>query len=133
MADIEKLVDEIAGLSLLEASQLKEALEEKLGVTAAAPMMGGFAMPAAGAVAAGGAAEAAVDDDKTEFNVVLKDFGAKKIDVIKVVRKLTELGLKEAKDLVEGAPSTIMELVPKETAEGAKAELEGAGAAVELT
>jgi len=132
MADIEKLVDEIAGLSLLEASQLKEALEERLGVTAAAPMAGGFAMPAMMAGGDAGAA-AAVEEDKTEFNVILKDFGAKKIDVIKAVRKLTDLGLKEAKDLVEGAPSTIMEEIPKETAETAKAELEAAGATVELS
>lgn len=133
MADIEKLVEDISSLTLLEAAQLKDALEEKLGVTAAAPM----AMPAMmGGMVGGGAAaaeEAAPAEEKEEWNVVLKDFGAKKIDVIKAVRKLTELGLKDAKELVEGAPNNIMELVPKETAETAKAELEAAGATVELT
>jgi len=128
MADLEKLVEEIKGLSLLEASELVKALEEALGVSAAAPMA---AMPMmAGAVPA--AAAAAAEEEKTEFDVVLKEFGDKKIQVIKVVRKLTNLGLKEAKAVVDGAPSTVLEQVSKEAAEEAKAELEAEGAVVEL-
>jgi large subunit ribosomal protein L7/L12 len=124
MADLEKIVEEISGLTLMEASELVSMLEDKLGVSAAAPvaMMGG-AMP-------GAAAEE--EEEKTEFDVVLKDFGAKKINVIKAVRQLTTLGLKEAKDLVESAPTTMMEAVSKEAAEDAKAKLEDAGATVEL-
>lgn len=125
MADLEKLVEEISGLTLVEASELVKALEDKLGVSAsAAPMMMG-AMPAA----AGGAAEEE-EEEQTEFNVVLEDFGAKKINVIKVVRQLTNLGLKEAKDLVESAPTNVLEAVGKEAAEDAKAKLEEAGAKV---
>ncbi len=124
MADLEKIAEEISGLTLMEASELVSMLEDKLGVSAAAPvaMMGG-AMP-------GAAAEE--EEEKTEFDVVLKDFGAKKINVIKAVRQLTTLGLKEAKDLVESAPTTMMEAVSKEAAEDAKAKLEDAGATVEL-
>jgi large subunit ribosomal protein L7/L12 len=128
MADLEKLVEEIKGLSLLEASELVKALEEALGVSAAAPMA---AMPMmAGAMPGAAAAEAA--EEKTEFDVVLKEFGAKKIQVIKAVRKLTSLGLKEAKAVVDGAPSTVLEGVSKDAAEEAKSELEAEGAVVEL-
>ena len=128
MADLEKLVEEIKGLSLLEASELVKALEEALGVSAAAPMA---AMPMmAGAMPGAAAAEAI--EEKTEFDVVLKEFGAKKIQVIKAVRKLTNLGLKEAKAVVDGAPSTVLEQVSKEAAEEAKTELEAEGAVVEL-
>ncbi len=128
MADLEKLIEEIKGLSLLEASELVKALEEALGVSAAAPMA---AMPMmAGAMPGPAAAEAA--EEKTEFDVVLKEFGDKKIQVIKAVRKLTSLGLKEAKAVVDGVPSTVLEAVSKESAEEAKAELEAEGAVVEL-
>jgi large subunit ribosomal protein L7/L12 len=124
MADIESLVEEISELTLMEASELVEALEDKLGVSASAPMAMA-AMPAAGA-------EAEPEEEQTEFDVVLQDFGPKKINVIKVVRQLTTLGLKEAKDLVESAPAPVMEAVSKEAAEDAKAKLEDAGAKVEL-
>ncbi|MAS32364.1 MAG: 50S ribosomal protein L7/L12 [Anaerolineaceae bacterium] len=126
MADLEKLVDELSALTILEAAELKTKLEEKWGVTAAAaaPMM----MAAAGAPAA--AAEEA--EEQTEFNVVLADVGPKKINVIKVVRALTNLGLKEAKDMVEGAPSTVLEAVNKESADDAKTKLEAEGAKVEI-
>ncbi len=125
MSAVQEIVEKIEKLTLLEASELKKALEEKFGVTAAAPMMmAGGGMPAAGAAPA---AEA-----QTEFNVVLKNSGAQKINVIKVVRAATGLGLKEAKDLVDGAPKTVKEAVPKEEAEKLKKELEEAGAQVEL-
>lgn len=126
MADLEKLVEEISGLTLVEASELVKALEDKLGVSAsAAPVMMG-AMPAAGAAAE------EEEEEQTEFNVVLQDFGAKKINVIKVVRQLTNLGLKEAKDLVESAPTNVLEAVGKEAADDAKAKLEEAGAKVDV-
>ncbi len=125
MADLAKLAEEISKLSLLEAAELVKMLEEKLGVSAAAPVAMA-AMPVAAA-----AAEPEVEE-KTEFTVVLQDVGDKKIEVIKAVRKLTNLGLKEAKDLVEGAPATVLEGVPKEAAENARAELESAGAKVEI-
>ncbi len=124
MADLEKLAEEISQLTLLEASELVKMLEEKLGVSAAAPVAMA-AMPMAAA-----AAEPA--EEKTEFDVILKEIGDKKIEVIKTVRKLTNLGLKEAKELVESAPATIMEAVPKEMAEDAKTQLEAAGAVIEL-
>ncbi len=124
MADIESLVEEISKLTLMEASELVEALEEKLGVSASAPMAMA-AMPAAGAAAE-------PEEEQTEFDVMLQDFGPKKINVIKVVRQLTPLGLKEAKDLVESAPTAVLEAVSKEAAEDAKAKLEDAGAKVEL-
>ena len=126
MADLEKLAEEIQGLTLLEASELINILEEKLGVTAAAPM----AMAAAVPGAAGAAPEE--EEEQTEFDVVLAEIGAKKIQVIKVVRQLTSLGLKESKELVEGAPSAVLQAVSKEAAEDAKAKLEAEGAAVEL-
>ena len=126
MADIQGLVEAISGLTLLEARELKEALEEALGVEAA---VGGAMMVAApGAVA--GAAEP--EEEKTEFDVVLKEIGPKKINVIKALRALTSLGLKEAKEQVESAPVTVMEAVGKEAAEDAKKQLEEAGASVEL-
>jgi large subunit ribosomal protein L7/L12 len=126
MADLQKLAEEIQGLTLLEASQLVKILEEKLGVTAAAPMaMAAVAVPGAGAAAAPAEAE-----EKTEFDVLLNEVGAKKIQVIKVVRQLTNLGLREAKDLVDGAPSTVLTAVNKEVAEDAKSKLEAEGATV---
>ncbi len=129
MADLQKLVEELSNLTVMEAAELKKMLEEAWGVEAAAPMaMGAFPMMAAGAA---GAAEEE-QEEKTEFDVVLKEIGPKKIEVIKVVRSLTSLGLKEAKDLVESAPSTVMEEVSKDAAEDAKSKLEAAGATVEL-
>lgn len=126
MSAVAEIVEKIEKLTLLEAVELKKSLEDKFGVTAAAPMMMG-AMPMAG----GGAAAPAVEE-KTEFNIVLKEAGAQKINVIKVVRAATGLGLKEAKDLVDGAPKTVKEGMPKADAEKLKKELEDAGAKVEL-
>ncbi|MEM6281393.1 MAG: 50S ribosomal protein L7/L12 [Chloroflexota bacterium] len=133
MADVDKLVEEIASLTLLEASELKTKLEEKLGVEAAVGggMMMPMGMPMAGG-AAGGAAAAEEEDEKTEFDVILKEIGPKKINVIKAVRALTSLGLKEAKEVVEGAPSKVMEEVSKETAAEAKEKLEAEGAVVSV-
>jgi large subunit ribosomal protein L7/L12 len=125
MADLEKLVDELSDLSLLEAAELTKLLEDKWGVSAAAPVAMGMMQ-----MGAGGAVEE--EEEKTEFDVVLKDIGPKKINVIKEVRSLTGLGLKEAKDVVDGAPNTILEAVAKEAAEEAKSKLENAGAIVEL-
>jgi large subunit ribosomal protein L7/L12 len=125
MADLDKLVEEISALTLMEASALVKMLEDKLGVSAAAPVAMMGAMP-------GGAAVEEEVEEQTEFNVVLSDIGAKKINVIKVVRQLTNLGLKEAKDLVESAPANVLEGVGKEVAEDAKAKLEEAGAKVDL-
>lgn len=125
MADLEKLVEELSSLTVLEVAELKTMLEEKWGVTAAA--MPAMAMP--GMMAAAPQEE---EEEKTEFDVILKDFGPKKIEVIKAVRKLTALGLKEAKELVEGAPSPVQEAVSKEAAEEAKKVLEEAGATVEI-
>lgn len=124
MSVVQELVEKIEKLTLLEAAELKKALEEKFGVTAAAPMMMSGLMPAAGA--------APVVEEKTEFNVVLISAGAQKINVIKVVRAVTGLGLKEAKDLVDGAPKTVKEDLNKDEAEKLKKELEDAGATVEL-
>lgn len=126
MADLEKLAEEIQGLTLLEASELITILEEKLGVTAAAPMAMAAAMPGA----AGAALEE--EEEQTEFDVVLAEIGAKKIQVIKVVRQLTSLGLKESKELVDGAPSTVLQGASKEAAEDAKAKLEAEGATAQL-
>ena len=124
MADkIAEIVEKIKALTLVEASELKTALEDEFGVTAAAPVV-------MGAAPAGGAAEAA--EEKTEFDVVLASFGEKKINVIKVVRAHTGLGLKVAKELVDGAPSTVKEAVSKDEAEKVKKELEEAGATVEI-
>ena len=124
MADLSKIVDELSQLTVMEAAELSKMLEEKWGVSAAAPV----AMVAAGA---GGAAAAPVEE-QTEFAVVLTDVGANKINVIKEVRAITALGLKEAKDLVEGAPKAVKEGVSKDEANKLKAQLEGAGAKVEL-
>jgi large subunit ribosomal protein L7/L12 len=130
MADLNKLVEELSALTILEASELKTLLEEKWGVTAAAPMMMG-AMPAAGGAAAA-AAPAEEAEEQTEFNVILADVGPKKINVIKAVRQVTNLGLKEAKDLVEGAPATVLEAVSKDRAAEAKTVLEAEGAKVDV-
>ena len=124
MADLQKIVDELSSLTVLEAADLAKMLEEKWGVSAAAAVA-----VAAGPAGAGGAAPA---EEKTEFTVVLASAGDKKIEVIKEVRALTGLGLKEAKDLVEGAPKPVKEGVNKEEAEKVKAQLEKAGAKVEL-
>ena len=124
MADLQKIVDTLSGLTVLEAAELAKLLEEKWGVSAAAPI-------AIMAAAAGGAA-AAPAEEQTEFTVVLTAAGAQKINVIKEVRAVTNLGLKEAKDLVEGAPKPVKEGVSKDEAEKIKKQLESAGATVEL-
>jgi large subunit ribosomal protein L7/L12 len=124
MANLEKIVDELSGLTVLEAAELAKLLEEKWGVSAAAPV----AMMAAG----GAGAPAAAAEEKTEFNVILTGAGAQKINVIKEVRAITSLGLKEAKDLVEGAPKPVKEGVTKDEADKIKKQLEAAGATVEL-
>jgi large subunit ribosomal protein L7/L12 len=117
---VEKLFEEIASLTLGEAAELKTKLEDEFGVTAAAPMMMGGMMPAA--------AEAAVEEEQTEFDVELTDCGPKKLNVIKVIREITGLGLKEAKDMVEGAPVVVKEQTGKDDAEDLKKKLEEAGA-----
>jgi large subunit ribosomal protein L7/L12 len=117
----EQIVDAIAGKSLMEVMELVKAIEEKFGVSAAAPV-----------AAAGPAAAAAVVEEQTEFNVILKAIGEKKVEVIKAVRAITGLGLKEAKDLVEGAPQTVKEAVSKDDSEKMKKDLEAAGATVEI-
>jgi large subunit ribosomal protein L7/L12 len=124
MADLQKIVDELSSLTVLEAAELAKLLEEKWGVSAAAPV----AMMAAGGAAPG----ATPAEEKTEFTVVLASAGAQKINVIKEVRAITNLGLKEAKDLVEGAPKPVKEGVTKDEAEKIKKQLEAAGATVEL-
>ncbi len=128
MATKEEILDAISSMTVLELSELLKEFEERFGVTAAAPVA--VAAPAAGG--AGGGGEAPAEEEKDEFEVVLTAAGDKKIQVIKEVRALTNLGLKEAKDLVEGAPKTVIERASKEDAEKAKAALEGAGASVEL-
>jgi large subunit ribosomal protein L7/L12 len=124
MADLSKIADELSKLTVLEAAELSKLLEEKWGVSAAAPV----AVVAAG----GGDAGAAAAEEKDSFDVILAEAGAQKINVIKEVRAITGLGLKEAKDLVEGAPKAVKEGVSKEEAAKLKAQLEGAGAKVEL-
>jgi|SRR3546814_245399 large subunit ribosomal protein L7/L12 len=126
MATKEEILDAIANMTVLELSELLSDFEEKFGVTAAAPVVMGGGAPAAG----GGAVEA--EEEQDEFDVVLTGAGEKKIGVIKEVRALTNLGLKEAKELVDGAPSTVLEKASKEDAQKAKDALEGAGATVEL-
>lgn len=126
MADIEKLVAELSKLSVLEAAELVKKLEEAWGVSAAAPV----AVAAAGPATAAAAAEP--EEEKTEFDVIIKDAGPKKIEVIKTIRQLTSLGLKEAKDLAETAGGKVLEAVSKEAATDAKAKLEAAGAVVEV-
>jgi large subunit ribosomal protein L7/L12 len=126
MATKEEILDSIAGMTVLELSELLKEFEEKFGVTAAAPMA--VAAPGGG----GGAEAAPVEEEQDEFDVILAEVGAQKIPVIKEVRALTNLGLKEAKDLVDSAPKAVLEKVSKEEAQKAKAQLEGAGATVEL-
>jgi large subunit ribosomal protein L7/L12 len=123
----DQILDGISELSVLELSELLKEFEERFGVTAAAPVAVAAAAPAAGGGDAGGG-----DEEKSEFDVILTAAGDKKIQVIKEVRSLTSLGLKEAKDLVDGAPKPVLEKANKEDAEKAKAQLEGAGATVEL-
>src|SRR5436305_15337488 len=124
----EQVLEIIEGMTILELKELNDQIKEKFGVTAMAPMA--MAMPGAGA--GNGAAAAPVEEEKTEFNVVLKDFGANKINVIKAVREVTTLGLKEAKDLVESAPVNVKEGVSKDEAENVRQKLADAGAAVEV-
>lgn len=126
MADQTQIIESLEGMTVLELNELVKALEEKWGVSAAAPVA------VAGAGAAGGGAAAAEEEEKTEFDVVLTDVGANKIQVIKAVREITSLGLKEAKDLVDGAPKAIKEGVSKEEAEAAKGKLEEAGAKADV-
>ena len=126
MATKEEILDSISALTVLELKELLDSFEERFGVTAAAPVAVAAAAPA------GGGAEAAAVEEQDEFDVVLTAAGAQKIQVIKVVRELTSLGLKEAKDLVDGAPKAVLEKVTKEAAEAAKAKIEDAGGSVEL-
>ena len=122
---VDSIVDQISGMTALELSELKKALEDKFGVTAAAPMnFAGFAAPAAAAAPA--------EEEKTEFDVILEAAGEKKLEVIKVVRELTGLGLKEAKDLVDGAPKPVKENTGKDDADAIKKKLEEAGAKVSI-
>jgi large subunit ribosomal protein L7/L12 len=123
MADLQSIADNLSTLTVMEASQLVKMLEEKWGVSAAAPVA---------VAAAAGAAPAAAVEEKTEFEVVLKEVGENKINVIKVVREVTSLGLKEAKDLVDGAPKTVKEGVTKDDAEAMKKKFEAVGAKVEV-
>jgi large subunit ribosomal protein L7/L12 len=125
MADLEQIAESLSSLTVIEAASLVKLLEEKWGVSAAAPV----AVAAAGAAAGAGAA---AEEEQTEFEVVLTEVGAKKINVIKVVREVTSLGLKEAKDLVDGAPKTVKEAVSKDEAEEIKKKFEAEGAKVEL-
>ncbi|WP_339631920.1 50S ribosomal protein L7/L12 [uncultured Sneathiella sp.] len=125
MADLEKIAEDLSSLTVLEAADLAKLLEEKWGVSAAAPV-------AVAAAAGGGAGEAAAAEEKDEFDVILAAVGDKKINVIKEVRAITGLGLKEAKDLVEGAPKAVKEGAPKDEAAKIKEQLESAGATVEL-
>ncbi len=126
MANTEEIIAAIRGMTVIELSQLVKALETEFGITAAAPVI-------AAAASAGGAPAAAAVEEKTEFTVTLKAVGANKIAVIKAVRELTSLGLKESKDLVEGAPKAVKEKVSKDDAANAKSKLEEAGATVEVT
>ena len=123
MADLDKIAEELSSLTVMEAADLAKLLEDKWGVSAAAPVA---------AAAAGGAAGGEAAEEQTEFDVILTAAGEKKINVIKEVRAITSLGLKEAKDLVEGAPKAVKEGVTKDEAEALKAQLEGAGASVEV-
>lgn len=125
MANLEKLVEQLSELTVLEAAELTKMLEEKWGVSAAAPM-------AMAAMPAGAAGAADAGEEKTEFDVIIKDVGPKKIDVIKAIRQITTLGLKDAKDLAETAGAKVLEAAAKESAQDAKSKLEAAGAVVEL-
>ncbi len=127
MADLDKLVEDLSALTILEAADLKKKLEDAWGVEAATG--GGMMMMAPGA---GAVADAEPEEEQTEFNVILKEIGPKKINVIKAIRGITPLGLKEAKELVESAPATVLEEVSKDMAEDGKSKLEEAGAVVEL-
>ncbi|MCY4145660.1 MAG: 50S ribosomal protein L7/L12 [Chloroflexi bacterium] len=127
MADLDKLVEELSALTILEAADLKKKLEEAWGVEAA--VGGGMMMMAPGA---GAAVDAEPEEEQTEFDLILKEIGPKKINVIKAIRGITPLGLKEAKELVESAPATVLEEVSKDMAEDGKTKLEEAGAVVEL-
>jgi large subunit ribosomal protein L7/L12 len=127
MADTETLIQQLEGMTVLELNALVKQLEDRWGVSAAAPMMG--MMPVA---AGGGAAAAVEEEEQTEFDVILTDIGANKIQVIKAVRELTSLGLKEAKDLVDGAPKPVKQAVTKDEAQAAKTKLEEAGAKAEV-
>ena len=127
--DQEQLISSLEGMTVLELNALVKQLEERWGVSAAAPMAVGM-MPTAGA--AGGGAAAAVEEEQTEFDVILTDVGANKIQVIKAVRELTSLGLKEAKDVVDGAPKAVKQAVSKDEAEAAKTKLEEAGAKADV-
>ncbi|MCY3574711.1 MAG: 50S ribosomal protein L7/L12 [Chloroflexi bacterium] len=127
MADLEKLVEELSALTILEASELKKKLEDAWGVEAA--VGGGMMMMVPGA---GAAADAELEEEQTEFDLILKEIGPKKINVIKAIRAITPLGLKEAKELVESAPATVLEEVSKDMAEDGKSKLEEAGAVAEL-
>ena len=127
MADMQKLIDELSGLTVLEAAELVKALEEKWGVSAAAPVAAMAAMPMGGAAAAAEPVE-----EKTEFDVVIKEAGPKKIEVIKVIRQLTNLGLVEAKNMAETAGVKVLSAVAKDAAADAKAKLEAAGAVIEV-
>jgi len=130
---VSSIIESIEGLNVLELVELKKSMEEKWGVTAAAPvMMGGGAVPGVVATGGDGAAAAAPVEEKSEFDVILTAAGANKIQVIKAVRELTSLGLKEAKDLVEGAPKPVKEGVSKEEADAAKAKLVEAGATADI-
>lgn len=126
MADLNALVEQLSGLTVLEAAELTKMLETKWGVSAAAPMAIA-AMPAMGAAAA-----APVEEEQTEFDVILKDVGTSKIEVIKVIRQLTSLGLREAKEMAETAGAKVLEAVSRDASKGAKAKLEAAGAVVEV-
>ena len=121
MANIENIIEELKSLTILELADLVKKVEEEFGISAAPVAVAGAAAPAAAAA-----------EEKTEFDVVLKEAGAKKLDVIKAVREITGLGLKDAKDLVEGAPKVVKEAAPKDMAESIKKQLEDAGAVVEL-
>jgi len=129
MSKLEQLVEDLSNLTVLEAAELSKMLEEKWGVSAAAPMAMAAPMPGGGG---GAAEEAPKEEEKTEFTVVLAAVGDKKINVIKEIRAITGLGLKEAKELVEGAPKPVKEDVPKDEAEKIKKQLEGVGATVEV-
>jgi large subunit ribosomal protein L7/L12 len=124
---VDEIIEALSSMTVLELSELVKAIEEKFGVTAAAPVVAVGAAPGAAAPGA-----AAVEEEKTEFDVILKDFGAQKIQVIKAVRELTDLGLRESKELVEGVPSPVKHGVSKEEAEQAKAKIEDAGGVVEI-
>lgn len=128
----EEMLDAIKNMTVLELSQLVKDIEEAFGVSAAAPVMMGGMMPMMPGASGDGAGAAPAEEEKTEFDVILTDFGANKIQVIKIVRELTGLGLKEAKDLVEAAPKPVKEGVAKDEAEAAKAKLEGEGAKAEI-